>query len=356
MSVDYYELLEVAADASEEEIRQAITRQRRIWVRRQSSPDPDRRVHAEQRVRDVDSAERVLLDPVARRAYDESRAREAAAPSESAPAGGHHRRAAAQATRRLPHRRAPHHAPTGPSGTTGTRRGDSAASHTTMDADLDAHLRRGEAYLDKAAWRRARAEFEYVHERDPGNLRARAGLALAHVGAGHVKEGLTLLEQALAEHPDDESIKRALATVLYESAVAGLGEVADAKGRARPMILSRRQLRLVRRHLRRIRSLGLSDWQVRMDTEELADLLAQARKAVWTRSTNLRFYAMPFAAAALLAFLSDVESLRAFGAFWMVVIGGVYVLRHRQPGWKYHRRGRTRGGRRGRLGVFRKGI
>lgn len=357
MDLDYYELLEVTQDASEEEIRAAITRQRRIWVRRQSSPDPERRAYAEQRVRDVDSAERILLDPVARRAYDDARARQAVTPADHGAASRHSRaptsRREATGRRRLDGDPAAGSRPDRPHLTTHqgtTPRGG------TPEGDLDVHLRRGDSYLDRAAWRRARAEFEYVLQRDPGNLRARAGLGLAQVGAGRVKDGLTILEQVLAEHPDDEDTKLALATALYESAVAGLGEVRDARGRTRPMILSRRQLRLVRRHLRRIRRLGLSDWHVRTNVEELSDLLAEARKAVWTRSAHLRFYAMLFVAAALVAFASDVESLRVFGAFWMVVVAGVYVLRHRVPAWKYYRRGRASAGGRGRLGVFRRGV
>jgi tetratricopeptide (TPR) repeat protein len=354
MAVDYYELLEVARDASEEEIRAAITRQRRIWVRRQSSPDPERRAYAEQRVRYVDSAERILLDPVARRAYDDARAHQAGTASDGGAPGGHYRVPGSTSRRHDTSRDLQPRAHARAHSTAAHR--DTTPSDTTPEADLDAHLRRGDAHLDQAAWRRARAEFEYVLERDPGNVRARTGLGLAHVGAGRVKEGLTLLERVLAEHPDDEDTKRALATALYESAVAGLGEVSDARGRTRPMILSRRQLHLVRRHLRRIRRLGLSDWQVRMNVEELADVLAEARKAVWTRSAHLRFYAMLFVAAALLAFASDIESLRVFGAFWMVVVAGLYVLRHRVPAWKHYRRGRSRAGRRGRLTVFRKGI
>lgn len=46
---DFYELLSVSRSATSEEIRGAITAQRRIWVRRQSSPDLDRRAEAELR-------------------------------------------------------------------------------------------------------------------------------------------------------------------------------------------------------------------------------------------------------------------------------------------------------------------
>jgi curved DNA-binding protein CbpA len=325
---DYYTLLEVEPAATPEEIRAAITGQRRIWVRRQSSPDPERRAHAERQVRDIDAAEKILLDPLTRQAYDTARVEE--------------RRAS----------RRPDARPAAP--------GRAEHQDTVSAEDLDAHLSRGEDYLDQGRWRLAQAEFEYVRERAPHDLRALAGLGAVHVGAGRVKEGLAVLEKAVAEHPDDEDVKMTLATALYDSALAGIGE--SGRGYrprhrpARPMILSRRQLRLVKAHRRRIRKLDLGEWQAKMYVEDLSDLIAQARKAVWTRSDRLRFYVVPFAGATLMAFLPSMEQLRLMGAFWMVVILGIYVVRHRQPGWKHHRRsgsGRGRSSRGG--GVFRRG-
>jgi tetratricopeptide (TPR) repeat protein len=320
---DYYGLLEVDTAATPEQIRAAITAQRRIWVRRQSSPDPERRAHAEQRVRDIDAAEKILLDPLTRQAYDTARVDE--------------ERAA-----RRPHARA-------------RGAGSSPEQDAAADEDSAAHLARGEDYLDQGRWRLAQAEFEYVRERSPDDLRALAGLGAVHVGAGRVKEGLTLLEKAVAEHPVDTEARMTLATALYDSALAGIGEGGHGyrqRRPGRPMIQSRRQLRLVKAHRRRIRKLGLTEWQAKMYVEDLTDLLVQARKAVWTRSDHLRFYVVPFAGATLLAFVPSMEQLRVIGVFWMVVILGVYLLRHRQPGWKYHRTagrlGGRLGGRRGR--------
>jgi curved DNA-binding protein CbpA len=322
MADTYYQLLDVEHDATDEEIRSAVTRQRRIWVRRQSSPDPDRRALAERRVRDIDAAETTLLDPTARQAYDDLLSRAARVDE--------------------------------PGRTEGPDR--AADQHRGADAELAAHLDRGEDYLDQGRWRLAQVEFEYVRERAPAESRALQGLGTAHVGAGRVKEGLAILDRLVADRPDDTDVKQALATALYDSALAGLGEVGDSRRRTAPMILSRRQLVLVRTHLRRIRRLSLSDWEVKMYVEDLRDLLAQARKPVWIPSGNLRYYAVPFAAAMLLTFVPTVESLRLLGVFWLVAIVGIYVLRHRQPGWKHQRRTRPTARSRSGRGVFRKGI
>ncbi|WP_026256853.1 tetratricopeptide repeat protein [Actinopolymorpha alba] len=365
MTVDYYELLEVAPRAAPEEIRAAITRQRRIWVRRQSSPDPERRTHAEQRVRDIDAAERTLLDPAARRAYDDRRARErrsGAQPSASSQSPG------GSPTRSPASSRPPaSSSPSGPAasgGGWGSGRSGSSGSGTPDPVgagprgvprhdDLDDHLDRAERYFQQGRWRLAEAEFEYVLQRSPDHLGATTGLGAVHAASGRVKEGLAVLEQAVADHPDDEDVKLALATALYETAIAGLSEVGSHQ-RSRPIILSRRQLRLVKDHLRRLRRLGLSDGHTRMYVEELKDLLAEARKAVWVRSGHLRYYAIPFIGAVVMAFLTDFPAFRVMGYFWMAVIAGVYVVRHRQPGWKYHRR---ETGSRGRARtLFRKGL
>ncbi len=319
MADTYYELLDVEPDATAEEIRAAITRQRRVWVRRQSSPDPDRRTLAERRVREIDTAEQTLLDSSARRSYDDLLSASSRAGGEASPDTG-----------------------------------SGAGSHS--NADLGAHLERGEEFLDQGRWRLAQVEFEYVRERSPGEARALLGLGAAHIGAGRTKEGLAILDRLVADHPDEADVKVALATALYDSALAGLGEVGDSRRRTTPMILSRRQLVLVRNHLRRIRRLRLSDWEVKMYVEDLRDLLTQARKPVWTRSGNLRFYAVPFAAAMLLTFVPSMESLRLLGAFWLVAVAAIYVLRHRQPGWKHQRRSRPAARSRSSRGVFRKGI
>lgn len=319
MADDYYELLEVEQSATPEEIRAAITRQRRIWVRRQSSPDPERRAYAEQRVREIDAAEKILLDPLTRQAYDTARVEE--------------RRSAERPAARSHGRR-------GGGAEPGTRAG--GAPDDVLSDDVAAHLAKGEAYLDQGRWRLAQAEFEYVRERAPREIRALCGLGSAHVGAGRVKEGLAILERAFEEHPDDEDVKRALAGALYDSALAGIGEVSDRRMSSRRAIVSRRQLWMVRSRRRRIKRLGLTDWQTRMYVDDLTDLIKQARKPVWTRSYNLRFYMIPFAGAALMAFVPSMHQLRLIGAFWMVLIAGIYVVRHRQPGWKRERRFRRR--------------
>lgn len=71
--VDYYEILEVAENASDREIANAIKEQQRLWRSRQNSPDLNKRQRAERLMADLADAEKVLLDPGQRRQYDLSR-------------------------------------------------------------------------------------------------------------------------------------------------------------------------------------------------------------------------------------------------------------------------------------------
>ena len=71
--VDLYAVLAVAETASDEEIRDSIKKQRRVWTKRQGSADAQRRQEAEQRVRDIDRAEKVLLSAGSRKSYDQER-------------------------------------------------------------------------------------------------------------------------------------------------------------------------------------------------------------------------------------------------------------------------------------------
>lgn len=70
-SAGLYEVLGVESGAPEGAIRAAITEQRRAWRRRTASPEIGVRHEAERRMKQLDDAERVLLDAASRRAYDE---------------------------------------------------------------------------------------------------------------------------------------------------------------------------------------------------------------------------------------------------------------------------------------------
>lgn len=70
--IDYYQLLNISPDATEAEIKKAIRQQRAKYRRRvDSSPDIDTRTMAEKKVEQIGEAEKILIDPEKRDAYDQ---------------------------------------------------------------------------------------------------------------------------------------------------------------------------------------------------------------------------------------------------------------------------------------------
>ena len=68
--VDYYKLLEVAQDADRIMIEQAIKKTRRLWNNRANSPDSSIRAEAEQHIREIAEAEKILYDSEKRDEYN----------------------------------------------------------------------------------------------------------------------------------------------------------------------------------------------------------------------------------------------------------------------------------------------
>jgi tetratricopeptide (TPR) repeat protein len=291
---DYYLLLDVRRSASAEEIRAAITAQRRIWVRRQSSPDPERRTEAEQRVRDIDQAERTLLDPERRRAYDTQGPAAPVVP-------------ARDETNRMPPPRPTTH-------------------NVDETGSAEFHIRRGDAYLDSGRWPLAIAEYEAARERDPENVDALEGIALAYLNSGRTNEGLKVLDQALAEQPENENVKNTLANALYNAALADIGQ--DQR------ITSRRELTAVKRRLRRLRKVGATDRAVPNMIQHLRDILADAGKAWWRPSHNKKWYAILLTGSVLLAISQMSTFSYVMGGLFFTAFVALYVVRHRIPSWR----------------------
>lgn len=67
---NYYRALNIAPTATEEEIKKAILRDRRLWNNRTNAPDLERKQEAERMVTLLANAEQILLDPTRKQQYD----------------------------------------------------------------------------------------------------------------------------------------------------------------------------------------------------------------------------------------------------------------------------------------------
>jgi predicted Zn-dependent protease len=67
---DYYALLSLDLGCPEDDIRKAIHRELRTWTNRTNAPDLQRKQEAERRIKLLDEADAILLDPAKRANYD----------------------------------------------------------------------------------------------------------------------------------------------------------------------------------------------------------------------------------------------------------------------------------------------
>ncbi|WP_168188605.1 DnaJ domain-containing protein [Thermoflavimicrobium daqui] len=68
---NYYELIGLPPDASNEEIDKAILKKIRIWQKRTNTPTLARRQEAERMIERLDEIKLILLDPEQRAKYDQ---------------------------------------------------------------------------------------------------------------------------------------------------------------------------------------------------------------------------------------------------------------------------------------------
>ena len=318
MPDDYYALLELDRRASAEEIRTAIREQRRVWVRRQSSPDPDRRTLAEQRVRDLDAAEKVLLDAGSRAEYDRGFG-----------SGGRGGRTTGSAEGRGPRRALPPPSvddspPTGGAG---------PPSGTGGSGALNDRRQRAQSLLAEEKFRQAAIEFETVLAADPSDAEARARLGECYLQIERVEEGLSILKELVAAEPENHDLRVTYAHGLYQQAWDGLAEVSEGR-----LAMSRRQVGLLRRNEREIRRLAIGDPQVESLRSQLASMLTDATRRRKVPSFRKRYYLVGGVVALVLALAGPTRFTQAVGALVVVFIGWLYLQRHRPPMWQVRRK------------------
>lgn len=68
--VDYFKILDVPITAQTEEIKVAIKDKRRLWMQKTNAPQLERRQEAEVKVKQIDEAEKILLDSSKRSEYE----------------------------------------------------------------------------------------------------------------------------------------------------------------------------------------------------------------------------------------------------------------------------------------------
>jgi tetratricopeptide (TPR) repeat protein len=350
--VNFYELLQVTPTAAERDVRDAVRKQRRIWVKRQASADPIKRADADTKVRQIDAAEKTLLDPNRRWVFDQELA-------------NYHPPAAildSQASSDLLERAQAY-----------LEQGNASAAHTAAcevinqhgaddvawyvrahasflmgqprnaeyefaeairlrPNDPGYHFDLGDAYAQQEKWPEALREFETALRLDPNNPQYRTAIAEVYCATDNASRALQIMERVVAEYPYDQSFRYYLAIALHDSAIEAMSRFPDGH-----MPTTEQQVAIAEQQAYRIESLGLADPEVHEWVTGLRELAREARHPRWVHSGNLRYYVIAVLALLIIPALTGAPGVTILG---LVIAAGViwlYVHRHRKPAWAHRR-------------------
>jgi predicted Zn-dependent protease len=280
--LDHYALLEVAPDATPQAIQDAIRRERRTWSRRAGLADAALRGQAEERIRRLADAERVLLDGESRARFDAERVRLS--------------------------RPSPRPRP----------RIVGAAPDEAMT-----HAERADGYARAGAWPEALREYQAASRLRPDVVRFRAGAGTALLHLGETGRALELLETVVRQEPDDPGHQQLLAQALRASAHAELSVRADGSR----TVTSPAQIEVLRQLTIRALALDVDGETRRALTSDLAAADA-AERTVWTTT------GLPGWVVLLVLALLPVVLVSVWFVPLPVLVVAAFAASHRRPAWR----------------------
>jgi tetratricopeptide (TPR) repeat protein len=372
--VNLYEVLQVGQTAGADEIRKAITKQRRQWIKRQGNADPDRRAEAEARVRDIDRAEKVLLDSATRAAFDRELA-EYRPPA--GPAAGSNDIDWLDRARAYLDQDNPNAANYAAREAINLRGNDDAAwflrAHSSFllgnagDAEYEFaeairlspqnpayHYGLGEAYGAMAKWQQAMRKYEEALRLDPGNAEYRTSIAQVFLQNEMAANALEIMESVVREHPDNPAFRYYLAIALHDELLDHLGKLGpivlhgEVLSEGGFFVLSEEQASLVAKRADNIANLKTGDPDIAEMVRELREMANEARQPKWNW-TNWHKWFLALLIVGIIPFMSGIGSGSpgaAFMGFLMIIaIGGLFYLLRYKPMWKHRLKTATEFGR-----------
>jgi len=238
---NFYKLLNVSQSADADEIKEAIRREQKNWLKRTSLTQTEKRQEAERMIRVLDEAEAVLLNDLKRKKYDSKLVTGETAPSSVDRAaldqagdlvsegwrllvGGSVADAmylAGKATRQNPG-----------NADAWALSGQAKFRWNELDGAIKDYRRAiqlrpneasyyfdlGSVYESCKMWREAYQQYERANTIDPSNTMYRAAIGTLLVTQDQYQEGINILEDCLKEEPDNEVYKWYLAVGYTERA------------------------------------------------------------------------------------------------------------------------------------------
>lgn len=324
-----YELLGLDSGASPDQIRAAITAQRRIWRRRATSPDIAVRQEAERRMQQLDEAERNLTDPVRRAQYNAELeagaelgtgatvkprpAQPEAATESGEPAGaegnasGSVARAVEQISRNqhgvaaFTARKAVSEDPENPYAWSVLAQATSAAGDhvAAVEAieralhldpeDARLHAQRGAVLRAAGEPDRALAAYQAAVSLDDSEPEYRVGVIEQLIVSGAVDQAITEAQEGYRARPEEGALRNVLAQALAERARLAQHELADGA----LVITTEEQAKFVESLSSRGLSVHPTDPEVRSDLERHRDYARKARRKAFSPSAIKTNYKWP---------------------------------------------------------------
>jgi Tfp pilus assembly protein PilF len=324
-------VLGLAPGASDEEVRAAVTEQRRAWRRRTASPDIAVRQEAERRMQRLDEAERTLLAAAPVR-IDKP-------PVEAKHGGTWLVRAIEQLDAQqydvatFTARRAVEEDPANAYGWSvlAEAAARSGEEHEAKDAieralslrpeDASMHAMRGWILAKAGDLTRAVSAYRSAARLAPGQPEHRVRAVRALVDAGSLDEAIAEGEAAYQAAPDDDDTRTALAQALFERAVAAQHELPDG----RLLIVSAAQAAHVESLCNRGLSVEAPDQAVNSDLRRQREYARKAMRRRFSSAAlrrNLRWPAgVGLLALASLCWSANSPDAGLYTVFVLVMVG-----------------------------------
>lgn len=345
--VDFYALIGVAETVDDEQIKRAIREQRRMWNKRAAQADAVKRSQAEQRIRDLAEAERVLLDPAKRRDFDlQLRTGRTRRPEPGAAHGdGRNWLDAAREYFEQNNAHSAYYAAREAIAVNGAaheawsiRANSSFLMGNYGDAEFefneairlqpdnpDYHFDLAEAYAAHGILDRAKAEYETALRLDAGNPVYRTAIANVFINQGQPGKALEIMEAIVKEYPEVQIFQYYLALALHDVNLTKLSRVQGGGY----ILTSAEQVQVTRDMSGRALRLKYDDKALRASLQENLDLAQRAEQVRFFHSSIGGW------AFALLVGLFMV-AYHGLGILIMGIVVVAYVALHRMPVWKHN--------------------
>lgn len=351
--INYYVLLDINQTAEKAEIESAIKKARRIWNNRANNPNADIRAEAEQRVRNIAEAEKVLLDDGARATYDRMLSDSPVEKEESSNDNEEDwidlaielderenydslANLMEQVTRSQPDN------PRawlwrGVASENQERYSDAEyeiKKAISLEPDNDVlYSVLGGLYAEQDEFQLAIVAFEKALQMDKSNIDYQLDVAECYRLLKKYSEALQLAESAYKQEKTNERVQHIYSLALYSHTMQSL-----SYNRAFDdyVVTNSAQLSFLKSKMSAFESLPVSNKDVREVVDKVKKILSDAETTQYKRSDRMAAYIVA-AVIGLICLFSGSTSAIA-GVVILTVTIALYVYRHNMPGWKWQQR------------------